>query len=221
MKVKKLVFYVLILMLLSCANKEVQLPIIEIEGIQEIQNHSSIWVFFEIQNKDTVAVLNKNNKLLNTHWIFNVDKRLNMGQIIPVLQKMQDNRNKDSMHKKEGMLNYYSYANTESNTISLLPFNSTTYSYSKEESHKFLTNLGERQILELEIINGGLLVNNMKVLEHELIQKLANIKETDSLTDQLIILKYMQKTKYDRYLMTKAILFKTDLEVSSTEFIFN
>lgn len=112
----------MLLVLLSCAKKEVLLPVIETDGIGQIENHSSIWIFFEVSGQDTLAVLNKGNKLLNTHWIFNVDRRLSMKEVIPLLQTMQENRNKDSMHKKEGMKNYFSFADSKNERISLIEY---------------------------------------------------------------------------------------------------
>lgn len=65
---------------MSCSKKSVQLPLIDSDGISDIYNHSSIWLFFEENENDTLAVLNKNNKVINTQWIFNIDRRLTMKQ---------------------------------------------------------------------------------------------------------------------------------------------
>ena len=92
----KHILYILfsIYLLVSCNKKNIQLPLIEIDGIKEIQNHSSIWIFYKRDKKGTSAVLNKNNKLLNTHWIYNIDRRLTMDKIVPILEEMQANRKK-------------------------------------------------------------------------------------------------------------------------------
>ena len=174
----------------SCTKKEVQLPIINIDGIHEIQNHSGIWIFFENKRQDTLAVLNKNNKLINTHWIFNIDKRLTMRQIVPILQKMQEYRNKDSMHKKEGMLNYFSYANVSSNNISLIKFNLTKYIGSEIEYRALLEKLTDNQILEVEIKNNKLHLNHIESSPVELNQKIEEFVKNDSLSKSQIILKY-------------------------------
>ena len=115
------------LILFGCKNKEVELPLISIDGISEIQNHSSIWIFYEQTPNDTLSILNKNNKLLNTNWIYNIDSRLTMDKVVPLLIKMQENRNKKSMHKKEGMLNFFSYANTRNKNISLVMFDTINF----------------------------------------------------------------------------------------------
>ena len=90
-----------------------QLPIIEIAGITEIQNHSSIWIFYDEQEGDETAILNKNNKIINTHWIFNIDKRLTMKTVVPHLSAMQENRDKDSMHKKGDMLGNFLFGGSD------------------------------------------------------------------------------------------------------------
>lgn len=209
------------LFLQSCSNKEVQLPTIKIEGIHEIQNHSSIWIFFETVNQDTIAVLNKNNKLINTHWIFNIDKRLSMHKIVPLLQKMQENRNKDSMHKKEGMLNYFSFADLASNNISLIEFNQTTFISSTQEYRNFIEKIMESQIIELEIQNGKLYINHSEIEPNLMVQEINKLKSSNVSTQPQIILTYHKNTSFQNYLHIKALLFKEELTVNNTEFIFN
>lgn len=120
--IKRLLFLMGLVLLCQCADKEVLLPVISEGGIPETQNHSSIWIFYDPSGQDSKAVLNKNNKLVNTNWIFNIDRRLNMKDVIPHLQAMQADRNKDSMHKKEGMINFFSYADSKNERISLVNF---------------------------------------------------------------------------------------------------
>ncbi|MCF6297426.1 MAG: hypothetical protein L3J08_05500 [Flavobacteriaceae bacterium] len=222
MKDKALLYTIILaFFFISCVKKEVQLPIIEIEGIHEIQNHSSIWIFFETDKQDTLAVLNKNNKLLNTHWIYNIDKRLPMHKIVPLLQKMQKNRNKDSMHKKEGMLNYFSYADIASNNVSLIDFNPIKFISSKKESENSLKNLSENLTLKLEIRENGLILNQLEIKTDQLIQKINNFIINDSLPKPKILLSYNGNISYQNYLSTKAILSKAKIEVNQTEYIFN
>lgn len=221
MKNISVVYIILTLFLYNCSNKEVQLPIIDIEGIHEIQNHSSIWIFFENKGQDTLAILNKNNKLLNTHWIFNIDKRLTMNQVIPILEKMQENRNKDSMHKKEGMLNYFSYADITTNNISLIEFYPTEYIYSETKYEAILDKLQFNQILEIELNNDKLYLNKTESLMNQLNQKIDEHTKNNSLSKPIIIFKYGNKTSYQKYLNIKTILTKTNVEVINIEYIFN
>jgi hypothetical protein len=88
----KNIFILLILsiFLFNCNKKTVKLPVNIIKGIQDtIYNNSKIWIFYESKNKDTIALLNRNNKLVNTHYIFNIDKRLKLKHLIKDLNKIQ------------------------------------------------------------------------------------------------------------------------------------
>ena len=125
--IKRIVLLFIIALNLQCSDKEVLLPVIPVDGIPQVDNHSSIWIFYDPAGQDSQAVLNKNNKLLNTNWIFNIDRRLKMTDVIPLLEKMQADRNKDSMHKKEGMFNFFSYADSKNERISLVGFPNTEY----------------------------------------------------------------------------------------------
>ncbi|RLD63060.1 MAG: hypothetical protein DRI95_12220 [Bacteroidetes bacterium] len=205
----------------GCSNKDVQLPTIELDGITEIQNHSNIWIFFDIKGSDTVAVLNKNNKILNTHWIFNIDRRLAMKTVVPQLQKMQESRNKDSMHKKEGMNNYFSFANTKSKNISLVKFDQTKFISDKKEYDTILEKYSKNQILEIDIQNESLSLNK-KVMEIELLlEKINNVLSKDTLKPPKIILQYHENTNYHNYLKTKAYIQKHNIVIDINEYIYS
>jgi len=213
-------YFLIFLSVFSCTNKEVQLPVISRVGISGIQNHSSIWIFFEIKDQDTIAVLNKNNKLLNTHWIFNVDRRLTMQKVIPFLIEMQKSKNKESMHKKEGLLNYFSYANSKDQSISLIIFNNTTYIYSKTRSLKILdTDLSER-IIEIDIKNDELFIDNSRIDKEEVLKKIEEIHSSDTLNKFKIVLKYSQNTTFQNYLSVKSYLLESSLTLDSNEYVY-
>jgi NADH dehydrogenase/NADH:ubiquinone oxidoreductase subunit G len=205
---------------LSCTNKEVLLPKIEIDGISEIQNHSSIWIFYKVKDNDTMAILNKNNKILNTHWIFNIDRRLTMGQIIPFLTAMQKNKNKDSMHKKEGMLNYFSYANTKDKSISLVNFNPTSYIFSNPEVEEKIMEKGIK-IIEIDLQNSELYLDNSIIKMNEIMAKIKEIQSKDSLNPIKFIFKYTQNTSYQNYLSVKTYLNATSIPVDSKEYVYS
>jgi|GEM_PF-1367517 len=205
----------------SCTNKEVQLPKIEIDGIPEIHNHSSIWIFYEKKGNEVSGVLNKNNKILNTHWIFNIDKRLPIKEVVPFLIEMQKNKNKDSMHKKEGMLNYFSYANIKSNQIALLNFTPTNYINNIDEYKNLFDSLSSTKIIELDIQNEYLLINDKSVELNQLQIKIEQLKLIDSVSNYKLVLKYDENTPYQNYLETKVFLSKIEIQIDSTEYIYS
>lgn len=215
-----LIVIILILSSLSCTNKEVLLPKIKMDGISEIQNHSSIWIFYTVKGNDTIAVLNKNNKILNTHWIFNIDKRLTMGQIIPFLTEMQKNKNKESMHKKEDMLNYFSYANTKDKSISLINFNPTTYIFANPEVEEKRMEQ-EVKTIEIKFQNSELHLDNSIIKMDEIIKKIEAIQSKDSLNVNKFIFKYTQNTSFQNYLSVKSYLNATGIHVDSKEYVYS
>ncbi len=212
-----LTFFLSSILISSCQKKPVQLPLIDIPGISEIQNHSSIWIFMETTNGKASAKLNKNNKILNTHWIFNIDRRLTMSQVIPSLIEMQENKNKDSMHKKEGMKNYFSYADTSTKQISLSPFPQTTF---------LMENIGSKdQISEactviLEIWGDQIKMNNEVLSWESLLLALENDSPCKPEEKMQILLTYDAQTSYQDYLTTKVFLMENEINCSPVEYVY-
>jgi len=123
---KYILFFLIIISLFACAKKSVELPEIPITGETEIQNHSQIWVFLDYDQQKINAKVNKNNIITTTHWIINMDKRIPMIEIVPVLEMIKAKRGKKSIHSVEGMKNYLSYSNIKDKNISL---------YNVDETH--------------------------------------------------------------------------------------
>ncbi len=217
MKPIHIAFLMLLAFLSSCQNKEVQLPVIQIPGITEIQNHSSIWIFFKEQNGDTIAILNKANKILNTHWIFNIDKRLPMKKVAPCLIEMQHNRNKDSMHKKEGMLNYFSYADTAQNQISLTLFSQTNFVDKMPENKG--PEFNDSCMTEIQILGDSIKIKNRYIALSELYSFLAE-QVCDGTKTPSVRLTYPESLAFQYYLQARVYLSKNGISCDSTEYIF-
>ena len=215
-----LIFIFPLILLVSCTKKNVQLPLIEIDGLNEIQNHSSIWIFYEVGKDGTSAVLNKNNKLLNTHWIYHIDRRLTMDKIAPILEEMQVNRNKESMHKKEGMLNYFSYANVASENISLVKFDTIIFINQEKNIEAYPISNKKEQIVQLEITNDTHLIDHKRIDLSELPYRLKNIISKDTMSSTKIILHYPENLTYQNYLSVKALLSELRLEADKNEYIY-
>jgi hypothetical protein len=218
---KCIAFCLLMFFAIACQKQQVQLPLIHIPGITEIQNHSSIWIFYKSKNKDTLAILNKNNKILNTHWIFNVDKRLQMKDVIPHFKAMQENRNKDSMHKKEGMLNYFSYADTTLEQISLTPFLPVTFVDLEDDTTVQEEGQDQPFPLSVEISNDFIKLNDKIIVLEALEKEIALLGAGDSIAKPVVRLIYNQNTQYQYYLQTKVYLSFNDIATLPMEYIFN
>ena len=232
--IKPLIFLIGLVLFCQCSDKEVMLPVIPEGGIPETQNHSSIWIFYDASAQDSKAVLNKNNKLINTNWIFNIDRRLTMRDVIPILQEMQADRNKDSMHKKEGMANFLSYADSKNERISLVPFPEIKFvrmddmagmedieraeasSVSKGRSSE----LDSTQCLVMVRLYEDYVRANGKNLER---RDLLEIESTALGCEEgqtvIFRLHYDEEITYQNYLEAKVFLAASQVEVDTTELV--
>ena len=113
----------------SCNQKEVKLPVLNVSGIQDtIYDNSQIWIFLKLHENDTVAELNRKNAISSTNWIYNIDKKLTLHQIVPHLIKMIKKRKKQGMHPKdEDDTNYFSYVDSGSKKLSMVQFDDINY----------------------------------------------------------------------------------------------
>jgi len=220
MKKIPIVFAFLFIFVLGCQKQEVQLPIIEIAGITEIQNHSSLWIFYDKQEGQEKAKLNKNNKIINTHWIFNIDKRLTMKTVVPHLIAMQENRDKDSMHKKGDMLSYFSYADTSLNQISLTPFPLVVFTFEEEEFDN-QEMIDDTYLSVVEISNEFIMLNDEVIALQDLKSELDALQNKFGVHNSLTRLKYNENTKYQSYLQTKVYLTANNIPTLPIEYVFS
>jgi len=212
-----LILFLNLILLSGCQKKPVQLPLIDYPGISEIQNHSSIWIFMETVNGETLPKLNKNNKILNTHWIFNIDRRLTMSQVVPLLIEMQENRNKDSMHKKEGMKNYFSYADTATQKISLIPFPQTSFI---TETTNDKNRVMPPCTVIVEIWGEQIKLNNEFLPLNSLPSTLISDYICNPEDELTILLTYDPQTSYQDYLSVKAFLALNEINTASVEYVY-
>ncbi|WKK66757.1 hypothetical protein [Lutimonas zeaxanthinifaciens] len=222
---KKIVIFLLLLAgFTACKKQEIQLPLINSPGLSEIQNHSSIWIFRDSTNAGIVPRLNKNNKIINTHWIYNIDKRLPMKDVLPLLIKMQENKNKPSMHKKGDMESYFSYADLSGKKISLLPFSQTNFSIVDMENLSDELSSAEKDIVILKLRGKSLEINN-QILARDSIGEILNRIQRSSKAgkteykEPVFILQYSGETCYQDYLSLKALLNENEINTSSTEYL--
>ena len=216
------VLIIVVFITLSCKEKSVQLPTLDVVGIQDtIYNNSKIWIFYNLHGNDTIAELNNNNSVANTHWIFNIDKRLSLKQVIPLIQQLQAKKEKPSMHDNgEISHSYYSYVDTVSNKLSLILFDSIKYIRDKGINRDYtLTSTGFKHLL-FDYKSTDIYVNNVRV-------KKDGIK--DYISKQLdkrivkIDLSFEENISYQNYLNIKALLqnIKNDsIIITNREFVY-
>lgn len=224
---RKLLLIILPLFMISCAKKEVKIPVLPEKGIQEIQNHSEVWLFFEVKNNDTIAKVNRKNTISTTHWIYNIDKRLPLKTIIPHIIKLQD-KHANSMHSEKGMHDYFSYSDTISKKLSFLEFDGVIFKTNGVKPEKLLKyNFDYQNYNNINLIfnQKSVWINAVKVeklnFKNEL---LAMIKLFSANKQTMLHLNFNGNLLYQDYLFYRTAIHNFSNEnilINNTEFIFN
>ena len=208
---KKILFSLLLISLLSCGKKEVQLPQLDETVVTDVKDHSPIYMFFEANENDTLIDVNRSNSISSTNWLFNIDKRLPLKLVIPEIQKLQAKKEKSS-HKKEGSENYFTYMDKEKKTLAFLPFTSVEYK---------LKSFDEKN---LEFY---LLKNNFFRIGDDIksIDKLNDfINKVSSENQSRIIFSFDKQMSFERYMDYKIIIKNLDISkkilTTDKEFIY-
>jgi len=224
----KLLILLIPFAILSCAKKEIKIPTLAITGLQEIHNHSQVWLFFEIKNNDTIANLNKKNTISTTHWIYNIDKRLPLKTIIPSIINLKD-KHANSMHSKEGMHNYFSYSDTISKKLSFFEFDATVFKTDSTLSKHFIKNNSELyknfNNINITFNPNNTWINDAKMEKGELKNTLLEFIEFSAEGKQTMLhLNFNQNLLYQDYLEYKTLLYTLiapHILINNLEFIFN
>ncbi len=118
---RKIFLTLVILLFISCNKEQVQLPKSDTTILKDIKDHSPVYMFFRVNENDTVIKVNRQNTISSTNWVYNIDKRLPLKLVIPEIIKLQEKK-KNSSHKKEGALDVFSYADSIGKNLAFLPF---------------------------------------------------------------------------------------------------
>lgn len=129
---KKLLIIGIFGMLLSCQDKEVLLPMASETIVTDVKDHSPIYFFFKIENKDTLVDVNRKNSISSTNWLFNIDKRLPLRKVILEVKKLQ-NKKSSSVHKSETSENYFTYTDTLKKSMAFMPFTKIHFKLEKPD----------------------------------------------------------------------------------------
>lgn len=225
---RKFTIILLSFLMIGCAKKELKIPTLAEKGIQEIQNHSQVWLFFEVKNNDTVAVVNRKNTISTTHWIYNIDKRLPLKAIIPSIIKLRD-KHANSMHSEKGMFDYFSYSDTISKKISLLKFDGVTFETIDVLSKNFLeenaANHPNYHNIQLVFNQNKVLINAVETAQSNFKNDLlAFLKLPDEGKQPMLHLNFNRNLLYQDYLFYRTIinnLSDENILVNKNEIIFN
>lgn len=222
MKVFKILIPVLLITLVSCKQRHVKLPALNISGIQDtIYNNSKIWIFYKLEGNDTIAELNNNNSVANTHWVFNIDKRLSLKKIIPNVQVLQAKKDKPSMHDNgELMHSYYSYVDTLSNKLSLILFDSIQYVTNRKVNRDSILKQDQFKHLFIDSKTDNVFIND-RLIENDKIQSFIS-KQLDTSSIH-ITLSFDKNISYQNYIHVKALLQNIENDsilISNKEYLY-
>lgn len=225
---KKLALALLPFLMLSCAKKEVKIPTLPEKGIQEVQNHSQVWLFFEVENKDTIAIVNSKNTISTTHWIYNIDKRLPLKTIMPSIITLQD-KHANSMHSEKGMHDYFSYSDTISKRLSFLEFDGVTFKTDSLLSKSFIeknsSDYSNFNNINLVFNKNSIWINDVKTEKPNLKTELMALLALSSEGNQAMLhLNFDQNLPYQDYLFYRTMIHAIgtkNILINQNEFIFN
>lgn len=225
---QRLLYILIFFIAIGCSKKEILLPRLGIPGVQEMYNHSQVWFFYNVEGTDTVAVVNRKNTISTTHWIYNIDKRLPLRSIIPDISKLK-HKHANSIHSEEGMLDYFSYADTITGKLSFLAFDKVQYRTDSVLSKYYIKERPEDYIkynnLNITINPHNVWINDAKFTQSEFEEVLLPfIDFSAEEKSTLLHLNFNQKVLYEQYLYYKAYLNSLQddkIELNTTEFVFD
>jgi hypothetical protein len=204
----KYLFGVIVLICVSCGNKEdVLLPKSDTTVVKEVADLSPIYIFFRVNGKDTLAEVNRKNSIITTNWILNIDKRLPLRLVIPEVMKLQQKKREEKEHRNELALNYYSYADSIGKNLAFIPFTEVYYKLEKPK----------KELVVFFSKDGKITVNN-KVVSKKDLQKFINNSNTDS---KEIIYCFDKNSSYGNYIQNKVFIHSVELKnMVSEEYVY-
>ena len=226
---RKLLILFTVFSVISCTKKEIKIPVLAEKGISDtIFNHSEVWMFFEVENNDTIAHLNRNNAITSTHWIFNIDKRLPLKTFINKLNTLKY-KHANSIHSKEGMHNYFSYSDTISKKLSFIKLDSVNYVTDTILSKYYIKKHGDNYVnynnINLTFSNHTILLNDSEIERQNFKQTLLDFIDFSSEgKTTLLHLNFENTLTYQNYMYFRTLLKNIEsssIIINPKEFIFD
>ncbi|WP_264558848.1 hypothetical protein [Flavobacterium sp. N2270] len=214
------------LLIVSCKKEDVQLPKADISVMKDITDHSPIYMFYE---NDSVVDVNKNNSISTTNWVFNIDKRLPLGIVIPEIMKLQYKK-ANSSHKKEGAINVFSYADSIGKNLAFLPFTDVQYKIDKDFSKFFIKKNAEAYMpyhnFTVNFNNENkITVDGNDIEREELVDFIKDFADfTNDGKTTILHLNFDKRLTFGEYIQNKILIWKLNsdkIQISSFEFIYD
>ncbi len=220
MKLYKILPLLILIAIIGCTKKTVQIPVFNVVGIQDtIYDNSQIWIFLELNDRDTIATLNRRNSISTTSWIFNIDKKLPMHSVIPHLEKLIEKRDKPSLHQKgEDDFNYFSYVDSGSDLLSMVQFDVIYFDNKKTVNKNEFFKDTLKKHLVLDYKQNQLKINDSVIALNNLNTYFDNLSTTKKIN---VHLNFDTTIKYQNYLELKARLQNVmKIELDSVESVY-
>jgi hypothetical protein len=225
---KKIYLLFISLTLIGCAKKEIKIPTLATSGIQELYDHSQVWMFFEVINNDTVAEVNRKNTISSTHWIYNIDKNLPLKSIIPSIIKLQE-KHANGIHSKEGMFDYFSFSDTISKKLSFVKFDGVIFNTDSTTSKQYIKGNSKDYLnynnISITFNPSNTWINDSKMENGELESTLLEFIEFSSEGKQTMLhLNFNQNLSYQDYLFYFTLIKSMStpsILINNLEFIFD
>lgn len=155
MRIKYFIGLLITLMLFSCGKeKSVLLPEIENAKITEVLDVSPAYLFYDETQPDSIE-LNRKNLIGTTNWLFNVDKRLTLEQVIPKIVFLQDKKRNAQIHKNENAKNYYTCNDTSIQNLGFIEFTNVRYKHKTLSEYFKFNKRSEKMSLALNVISAN------------------------------------------------------------------
>ncbi len=230
--IMKYLFISVLFLCLSCGKeKSVQLPEIIHSNIHTIEDVSAAYIFYN-ENEAQRAELNRKNLIISTNWLVNVDKRLTLKEVIPLVQTLQDKKRNAQMHKNEAAKNYYSCNDNSIKNLGFIDFTETIYHNDIDKNIIESPNLYNLPPLDqtnhiLSILfkaNDSISINTSHTTKSEFVNRLKYMDSIQNKIVGLVYLKFHESLTFQQYITYKSILSEVKLQnatISNDEYIFN
>ena len=192
------------------------------------QPFSGLVFFYNDTGKDTTAIINRKYTISTTHWIYNIDKRLPLKTFVADLANLK-HKHANSMHSKEGMHDYFSYADTLTGKLSFLEFDKVSFKTDSIMSKYYIKAYPDAYIqfnnLNITINPNNVWINDAKFTKTEfedVLLPFIDFSAEEKIT--LLHLNFNQRVSYQHYLYYKTYinsLLNERIQLNYTEFIFD
>ena len=213
---KQISILLLLIFCLSCSNeKELKLAEIQYSKITEIIDVSPAYIFYNTNEKDSIE-LNKQNLISTTNWLVNIDKRLTLQKVIPVLTGLQ-NKKKDASHKKEGVKNYFTAFNPTTKSLRFIDF--TNVNYHIEDTVQDYISTSEEKPEILTVSTDGVSFQNKNYTVETFVDQLKSMPNAS----YVFVLNFENQLTFQDYMHIKDLLLtitETSVLINTNEFIF-